>query len=142
MTLYSVPFLWPRDGQRWQRSWMDDFIGHCWLRRLWRRTFVAAALCLAANLGVGLPSQKFPSARCGSMLACKLLVFPSKLMRSNLTWSPPLRHPFSISIVLVQSHEACPFCWAVLSRMNLFYVGPSHQKVLGMKKNSSSCPAT
>ena len=32
---------------------------------------------------------------------------------------------------------ACLFCWAVLSHMNLFYICPSHQKVLGMKGN---CP--
>jgi len=50
-----------------------------------------------------LPSQKFPSAGCGSMLACKLLICPSKLMWSNLPWSSPLRHPFSVSVVLVQS---------------------------------------
>ena len=35
--------------------------------------------------------------------ACKLLVCPSKLMRSNLPLSSPLRHPFSVSAVLVQS---------------------------------------
>jgi hypothetical protein len=62
---------------------------------------------------------------------------PSKLMRSNLHWSCPLRHPFSVSVVLVQRHGACLFCWAVLPRMNLFYVCPSHQKVLRDKKKLS-----
>jgi len=59
--------------------------------------------------------------------ACKLLICPSKLMRSNLSWSSPLRHLFSISAVLVQSHRACLFCWTILFRMmNLFDVCPSH----------------
>jgi len=43
-------------------------------------------------------------------------------MQSNLPWSSPLCHPFSVSVVLVQSHRAYLFCWAVLCRMNLFYV--------------------
>ena len=61
--------------------------------------------------------------------ACKLLACPSKLMRSNLPYFSPL----SISLVLVQSHGACLFCWAALSHMHLFYVCPSHQKDLVMK---------
>jgi len=32
---------------------------------------------------------------------------------------------------------ACLFCWAMLTRMNLFYVCPSYQKVLGIIRN---CP--
>jgi len=58
-------------------------------------------------------------------------------MRSNLPWSSPLCHPFSISVVLVQSHWACPFCWAALSHKNLFYVCPNHQKSLGDEKKLS-----
>jgi len=42
--------------------------------------------------------------------ACKLLVCPSKLMRSDLPWSAPLCHPFSVSVFLVQSRGACLFC--------------------------------
>ena len=48
-----------------------------------------------------------------------------------------LCHPFLISVRLVHSHGACLFCWAVLSHMNEFYICPSHQKVLEMKRN---CP--
>jgi len=69
-----------------------------------------------------LSSQKFPSAGGGSMLACKLLFCPSKLMQSNLSWTSPLCHSFSVSVVLVHSHGACHFYWAILSHMNLFYV--------------------
>jgi hypothetical protein len=47
-------------------------------------------------------------------------------MRSNLLWSSPLRYRFSFLAVLVQSHGACLFFWAVLSHMNLFDVCPSH----------------
>ena len=48
-------------------------------------------------------------------------------MRSNLLWSSPLRYPFLFSAVLVQSHGACVFVWAVLSHMNLFDVCPCHR---------------
>ena len=43
-------------------------------------------------------------------------------MRSNLSWSSSLHHPFSVSVVSVQSQGACLFCWATLSCMFLFYV--------------------
>ena len=75
--------------------------------------------------------------------ACKLLVCPSNLMRSNHPWSSSLHHSFSVSVVLVQSHRACVVCWAVLSPMNLFYICPSHQEVLGDEKKLSMnilCP--
>ena len=84
-----------------------------------------------------LPLQKFPSAGGGSMLACTLLICPSKLMQSHLPWSSPLCHPFSISVHLVQSHEACLVRWTILYCTNVFYICQSHQKVLGMKWN---CP--
>ena len=32
--LYTVPFLWPREEYRQQRSWADDFAGQCLLWRL------------------------------------------------------------------------------------------------------------
>jgi len=52
--LYTVPFLWPWEEHRWQRSWVDDFAGQCLLWRLSSRTtFVALALVLPTNLGVG-----------------------------------------------------------------------------------------
>ena len=61
-----------------------------------------------------LLSQKFTSAGGGSMLACKLLICPSKLMQSNLPLSSPLCHPFSVPVVLVQSHgrvfSVGPYC--------------------------------
>ena len=54
---------------------------------------------------------------------------------------PPLVllcHPFSISVVLVQSQGACLFCWAVLYRLNLFYVCSSKKKnSLGNEKKLS-----
>ena len=65
---------------------------------------------------------------------CKLLVRSSKLMWSNVPWSTPLCHPFSISVVLVQRQRACLFCKAKLCHMNLFYVCPSHKKFLGWKE--------
>jgi hypothetical protein len=43
-------------------------------------------------------------------------------MQSNLSWSSPLCHSFSVSVVLVYSHGACRFYWAILSHVNLFYV--------------------
>jgi len=74
--------------------------------------------------------------------ACKLLICPSKLMHSNLPWSSPLCHLFSVSIVLVQSHRARLFCWVILPRMSLFYVCRGHQTVLGMERKSINilCP--
>ena len=68
--------------------------------------------------------------------ACKLLIFPSKLMRSNLPWSSSLHHPFSVSVVSVQSPGPCLFCWAILSCVFLFYIQVI-KKVLAMKRN---CP--
>jgi len=56
--------------------------------------------------------------------ACKLLVCPSKLMRSNLPWPSPLHYPYPISALLVESHGAClsfgPYCPAK------FDICPSH----------------
>ena len=78
-----------------------------------------------------LSSHKLPSAGFESMLACKLLICPSKLMQSNLLWSSPFHYPFSFSVVLVQSHGASLFCWAILSCMNLFYVCPSEKSLRG-----------
>ena len=46
-------FFWPREERRRQQSCVDDFAGQCWLWRLSCRTFVAAALGLPTNLGVG-----------------------------------------------------------------------------------------
>ena len=58
--LYTVPFLWPRDEHRQQRSLVDDFAGQCWLWRLLNHTFVVAALGLPTKLGVGR-SWLFPA---------------------------------------------------------------------------------
>jgi hypothetical protein len=69
--------------------------------------------------------------------ACKHLVYPSKLTRSNFPWSSPICRPLSISVFLVQSQRACLFCWAVHSRMKVFFVSVSRQKILAMKRN---CP--
>jgi len=59
--LYAVPFLRLRDEHRWQRSWLDDFVGQC---RLWqlssRTTIVVAALGLPTSLRVGR-SWLFPA---------------------------------------------------------------------------------
>ena len=41
--LYTVPFLWPQEEHRWQRSWVDDFGGQCLLRWFLLR-FAAAVL--------------------------------------------------------------------------------------------------
>ena len=46
--LHTMPFLWPWDEHRRQRSWVDDFAGQCY-----QRTFVAAALGLLTNWEVG-----------------------------------------------------------------------------------------
>ena len=62
---------------------------------------------------------------------------PSKLMQSNLLWSTPICHPFSVPVVLVHSHKACLFCWAILSHMNLFYVLTKSLKSLGDEKKLS-----
>jgi hypothetical protein len=52
--LYTVPFLWLLEEHRWQQSWVNDFAGQ---RLLWRlssnTTYVAPALVLPTNLGVG-----------------------------------------------------------------------------------------
>ena len=69
--------------------------------------------------------------------ACKYLVCPSKLMWSNFPWSSPLCRPLSISVFLVQSQRACLFCWAVLSRMNVFFISVSRQKKLSI---NNLCP--
>jgi hypothetical protein len=58
-------------------------------------------------------SQKFPSSSGVSMLVCKFLTWPSKLMWLDLPLCSPVCHPFSVSVVLVQIHRACLFCWAV-----------------------------
>jgi len=51
--LYTVPFLWPREENRWQCSWVDDFAGNCLLWQLLsRKTFFAASLGLPTSLGL------------------------------------------------------------------------------------------
>ena len=53
--LYDVPFLWPREEHKWQRSWVDDFAGQCLLWQLSsRKTLFAPTLGLPTSLGVGL----------------------------------------------------------------------------------------
>ena len=52
--LYTMPFLWPREEHRRQRSWVDDFTGRCllwWLSS--HKTFFLPALGLPTSLGVG-----------------------------------------------------------------------------------------
>jgi len=52
--LYIVPFLWPQEEHTQQRSCIDDFACQCLLWQLSsRKTFVATALGLPINLGVG-----------------------------------------------------------------------------------------
>jgi hypothetical protein len=52
--LYTMPFLWPREEHRWQRSWVDCFVGQCLLWRLSiRKIYFASALGLPVNLGMG-----------------------------------------------------------------------------------------
>ena len=59
--LHTVPFLWPQEEHTRQRSWVDDFAGHCWLWRFSSRTtFVATAFVLPTNLGMGR-SWLFPA---------------------------------------------------------------------------------
>ena len=60
--LYTVPFLWPLEEHRRQRSWVDDFVGQCLLWRLSiRKTFFfAPTLGLPNNLGLGR-SWLFPA---------------------------------------------------------------------------------
>jgi hypothetical protein len=41
--LYIVPFVWPQEEHGQQRSWVDDFAGHCLLLRLWsQKTFFSS----------------------------------------------------------------------------------------------------
>ena len=49
-----------REKNRQQWSWVDDCAGQCWLWQLSSHTFVAAALGLPTNLGVGW-SWLFPA---------------------------------------------------------------------------------
>ena len=59
--LYIVPFLWPWEEHRRQRSWVDDFAGQCVLWRLSsHKTFFVPELGPPTNLGVGL-SWLFPA---------------------------------------------------------------------------------
>ena len=52
--LYIMPFLWPREEHRRQRSLVDDYAGQCLLWRLLsRKTSFAPELGLPTNLGVG-----------------------------------------------------------------------------------------
>jgi len=41
-----VPFLWPQEEHRWQRSWVDDFGGQCFLWQLLLRLAAAVPLLL------------------------------------------------------------------------------------------------
>ena len=59
--LYTVPFLWPWEEHRRQRSWVDDFVGQCLLWQLSiRKTFFAPTFGLPTNLGLGR-SWLFPA---------------------------------------------------------------------------------
>jgi len=47
---HFVPFLWPREEHRWQRSWVDDFAGQCLLRRLLLRLAAAVVVVVVVVL--------------------------------------------------------------------------------------------
>ena len=59
--LHTVPFIWPREEHRQERSWVHDFGGQVLLWQIMsRKTFVAAALGLPICLGV-VQSWPFPA---------------------------------------------------------------------------------
>jgi hypothetical protein len=115
--------LCPLSAASWTNTSAADTAGQC---RLWW----LSSLVMLAAAEHDLPTK----------LGWGDLSF-FQLLQSNSTarefWNLGeyiLPHSFSF---LVQSQGTCLLCWAVLYRMNLFYVCFSHQKVLTMKRNCS-----
>ena len=104
--LYTVPFLWPQEEHRQQRSWVDDFAGQCLLWRLLSRTtFVAPALGLPTYLGVGW-SWLFPAS---------LMKFLTR--RSLISWWVYLapHEDNSIQLLTVRSRRWKKISWSTWS---------------------------
>jgi len=122
---------WKKDGRS-----LLDFAGQCWLWRLSSPvTFVAASLGLPTKPGVW-PSWLLPAYSIKFLTRWSLkprwLYFGTHEDKNPAVESLLLNFSF-----LVWSQGACRFYWAVLYRINLFYVSLSHQKVWAMNKQLS-----
>lgn len=133
--LRTVLFVWPRA----EKKTAGDFAGLCW-------PVLVVAAVEPRHICCG---RTWPSNQTGgvAILASSSLLdqipHQVKSQTSVAIFRHTRRQESSCSVTpsqfqfLVQSQGVCLFCWAVLYRINLFYVSLSHLKVLAINKQLS-----